>query len=387
MDIPNIEKRIKRKIKARRHSFYAVFPYEFQREILDEFKDYDVEIISVEKGGIEFLSSIQECMNMNLSSAALTRILLRVSTFRAILFSELKRSVSEIEWELYLDSTVPLSFKISCHASRLYHTDRIENEVRKGIEKRFSEVCSRKIEFPTEENNQTVFIRINENRVTVSLDSTGLPLYMRNIKTEISEAPLRENLAYLLLKKAGIDSYDTIVDPMSGTGTFSIESYLYKNHIFPGKYRNFAFEYWPVFSRPAFEFMKKSHAEAKADFLIYASDISEKNTESINRNFRKAEMDFIAEKKDFFSIKNNFPGRKVLLVLNPPYGKRLENRSGIPDFYKKIAVKIKEDFTSAGYIILCPEFVPCEQCGFDFDEIFVFSHGGIKINTIIKRQV
>src|SRR5690606_16484777 len=55
----------------------------------------------------------------------------------------------------------------------------------------------------------------------------GRPLHERGYRTESGEAPLREDLAALLLMLARYDSRrDVLVDPMAGSGTIVAEAAL-----------------------------------------------------------------------------------------------------------------------------------------------------------------
>ena len=74
-------------------------------------------------------------------------------------------------------------------------------------------------------------------------------LYKRGIKEKVVKAPLRETLAFAILTRLGLSANDTLVDPMCGSGTFSLEGAMMQSQLPPGVFRSFAFEAWPGFEK------------------------------------------------------------------------------------------------------------------------------------------
>jgi 23S rRNA G2445 N2-methylase RlmL len=64
-------------------------------------------------------------------------------------------------------------------------------------------------------------------RTTLSLDVAGRPLHERGYRTQGGDAPLREDLAALLVMLARFDARsEALIDPLSGSGTIAIEAAL-----------------------------------------------------------------------------------------------------------------------------------------------------------------
>ena len=92
-----------------------------------------------------------------------------------------------------------------------------------------------------------------DDEVTLSLDLSGELLHKRGDKIMTGLAPIRENLASLILQEFNqhiknlppdVQIQKTLIDPMSGSGTFLIEAhdqYLQK------KDRDYAFNHTPFF--------------------------------------------------------------------------------------------------------------------------------------------
>jgi len=67
--------------------------------------------------------------------------------------------------------------------------------------------------------------RMTDERLTISVDLAGRPMNQRGYRTSAGAAPLREDLAAILLMLARYDARkDVLIDPLAGTGTIAIEA-------------------------------------------------------------------------------------------------------------------------------------------------------------------
>lgn len=68
-------------------------------------------------------------------------------------------------------------------------------------------------------------VRLLEGQLLVSVDLAGRPMHQRGYRRVAGEAPLREDLAAVMLMLARYDARsDLLLDPMAGSGTIGIES-------------------------------------------------------------------------------------------------------------------------------------------------------------------
>ena len=85
-------------------------------------------------------------------------------------------------------------------------------------------------------------VHVYNDTITISLDSTGVPMSKRGYKLKQTIAPLNEVLAAGMLMLSGWNTEQPLLDPMCGSGTIPIEATLLALNIAPGSFRNFAFE-------------------------------------------------------------------------------------------------------------------------------------------------
>lgn len=168
-------------------------------------------------------------------------------------------------------------------------------------------------------------------RCELSVDLAGLPLHRRGYRLEGGEAPLRESRAAGLLRFAGYDGTQKLIDPFCGSGTIAIEAALMLAQRAPALGRpveDFAWYKILPAQRPVLEAaLRTARAEAPAVASleakhILACDLSEKVLNSARENAKRAG---VAALIDFRRADARELGvRESLIVTNPPYGERLE---------------------------------------------------------------
>ncbi len=415
-----LEKRIKRRITGRKHIFFAICAPGLEALCLREIKNLpmQLEMVSMTDGGVEFTGYIHDCYYANLFLRSPSRLLMRIAEFKAENFRTLEKKLNAIDWELFLKKENNIKCHVTCHHSRLYHKSAITGKTEKIITSYFEKYSAEKIHENTQSHNKkikridnsttgkinrpetdginkgladptnkrgSIFIRATDNRFVVSIDSSGDLLHKRGKKTCVGKAPVRENLAFALLDSAGYSGKEPLIDPMCGSGTFSLEAAMIMRNIPPGFFRNFAFQDWPCFSRKRWDYLKK---KAGSSILptpsapnIFASDIDP----DVIKNLKKTVMAYDLSssikihEKDFFNIiPENFTKEKGIVVLNPPYGKRMGYEKELSSFFLKTGSKLKKNFKGWKIIIILPKKKFARLFPFPV-ALKPFSHGGLRL--------
>jgi putative N6-adenine-specific DNA methylase len=386
MKLSSFEKRIKRRIIAREHDFFAVCSPGLKKICRDEMLALGLpeDSLRVIPGGIEFKSKPETCLLFNLHLRSPSRILMRISQFKADSFEKLEKKIQAIDWILYLPQNCSLKLNVTARKSRLYHSDAIVQRCEKIIQHQLSmDPGSRASSKP--KADQTIYVRAENNEFTISLDSTGDLLFKRGIKKNVHTAPLREIIASAMLFWAGFSQDDILIDPMCGSGTFSLEAAMMKTKMPPGFFRSFTFETWPGFAPKTYAYMKK---QARKTFLnfpakqIFASDIDKMATTALAQNISNPLFKSIIDirEQDFFSIDPSQISRakKGVVMLNPPYGKRLGEKTDTQSFYHEVGKKLTADFKGWRAGILLPSRKYPSYLGLKLELKPIF-HGGLDL--------
>ena len=390
-----------------------------------------------------------------------------------VILSEAHRAKSKNPVNSAVHQTI---IHVTCKHSRLYHSDAIAERLHKIIDGgslplapvspgNARTMVGKPVETsatPSPKGSapktppQNLYVTLIDDRCTIWLDLAGEELYKRGHERFVNEAPLKETIAAAMLFEAFDATAQatnnvtpdpvpgppyTLLDLMSGSGTFSLETAYIANKLIPGVCRDFALKHQPAFKEATWNYMIKGEtsderrerkysitlsetkepAESCKTFAtitkIITSDISERAVNIIKHNIESSPLASIApppinpQLKDFFSytakeISDACVDSSPILVLNPPYGKRLdfdapklytkigkkltELANGLVAFNKRLTVAIlapKDDTRDGGKYTCttnllreCPAISPEHNPS---AKIIETSHGGISLNAII----
>lgn len=385
-----LEKRIKRHIVGRPHELFAVTLPGHEQLCADELDALSdtLQVTQILNGGVSFSGRLTDVYLANLYVRTAGRVLMRLGRFMATNFSQLESRTRKIAWELYLPSGILPELSVTTHHSRLYHTQAVAERIHQGIANRWSEFGIPPS--PAAIKDQTVFVRVLDDGVTLSLDSSGAPLYRRGLKTHKAHAPLRETMAAAILMMAGFRPDRPLVDPMCGSGTFSLEAALMARNIPPGFSRDFGFMHWPSFRPRQWAHLKKiagQQIRRQAVPLIGASDSDASVCARLIKCLRRTDLKdaVTVSHKDFFSIQpEQTTAAPGLVVLNPPYGHRLLKQGDIEKRYKDICFKLKKDFKGWQVALLVPKAVSAKRLGLSLKPR-PMDHGGIQLTLLAGK--
>jgi putative N6-adenine-specific DNA methylase len=237
-------------------------------------------------------------------------------------------------------------------------------------------------------DSQKLYVRALDDHLFLSLDSSGDLLYKRGLKHDVGKAPIRETLAAAILKLAGYDGSQPLLDPMCGSGTFSLEAAMLAGNISPGFYRDFAFMQWPAFRDAQWRHLKQNAANniRRIDTrLIFASDRNSQQTTKLKKISDQFELSDViqVDNRDFFDLDPpDVGGKPGILVLNPPFGVRLNSNDEPETFYRDIINKLEKDFQHWQIAILVKDRSIVKRFPKKFKQYPLF-HGGIDLTLLI----
>lgn len=388
-----LEKRIKRRVIAREQEFFAVAPPGVESLTHRELTALGIgrSDPEIHTGGVTFFGPVHDGYKANLGLRTAARVLMRIAAFRAADFKTLERHWNDIPWELYLPPDSRPQLRVSCRKSRLYHSDAVAQRLQTALAQRFDTADltdHRPAAADPDSSPLRLFVRLLHDRCTVSLDSSGEALYRRGLKTQVTEAPLRENLAAAILLLAGYDGRQTLMDPMCGSGTFSIEAAMMAANIPAGWYRAFAFFTWPAFhlNYGRWAYLRR---QMQTEFRIpdrpqiFASDIDPEACGTLSANLSGIEPApaVAINVADFFSIRP--AGETGVVVLNPPYGRRID-AGRQSRLYREIGEKLQKDFRNWTAAVVIPSRQLLPQISFAA-RMHPLVHGGLRVWVAIGR--
>jgi putative N6-adenine-specific DNA methylase len=373
------EKRLKRQVIGKPHRFLAIAPLGFEQTLARELEYCHPQVVG--DGKVEFTAKITEAWKAVAYTRVANRIMMHVADFKAENFRDLEKKASEIPWELNLPAgpVTPdtVSIHVTCKHSRLYHSDavaeRLYNVIAESLQNCHSGAEGDRAQ--AEDLSQNLYVTLIDDRCTLWLDLAGEELYKRGHERFVNDAPLKETIAAGMILEAistlriihhqsSIINYPlsiTLIDPMAGSGTFSLEATYMASGLIPGKCRDFALKHQPAFKPATWKHIVSSMDSLAPTGLrnddtnaqecplanILTSDISERAVNIIRHNVERSPgVQVNPQVRDFFTytakeIADASPeGSAPVIVLNPPYGKRLDFDA--PALYTRIGRKLAE---------------------------------------------
>lgn len=311
----------------------------------DELISLGAENVEMGRRMVSFEGDLAMMYKANLCCRTALRILKPIEKFTAHDPEELYDVVREIEWDKYMGLKTTFSIDSTVNSDEFSHSKFVTYRVKDGIVDYFREKYGERPSVRVSGADMVLNVHIFENRVTISLDSSGEPLSKRGYRVEQTAAPINEVLAAGIIMKTGWRGDCNFADPMCGSGTFLIEAALIAANINPGIFRQqFAFEKWPDFDKELFEDIYNDDSqEREFAYKIYGGDIDAEAIAIARKNIKEAKVEDMIElewKPLAEWTENAEPG---VLVTNPPYGERLKPED-MAALYKNIGFTLKNYF-------------------------------------------
>jgi putative N6-adenine-specific DNA methylase len=297
----------------------------------------DVRLLE-QRGGVSVRGDEVTAMRLNLECRLAQRVLwpLAHGPYRHELeLYELARTVDWTAWitprqTLRVDTTATRSPLKSLNFATLRIKDAVCDVVREASGERPS-VDTRHPDLP-------LALHLTATHATLYADTSGEALFKRGWRdagAQKGEAPLKETLAAAMLAAAGWRGRaedGPLLDPCCGAGTIAIEAAQIACGIAPGLNRRFAFERMTPW-RPHLPAWRETVAAARARVHpsavpIFAGDVSFRMTDFAARNAERAgltgPLKGTIEFKTADALQRMPPAPTGTMVLNPPYGERIE---------------------------------------------------------------
>ena len=291
--------------------------------------------------GIYFNATPEVLYTINFQSRLIHRVLAPLMLFDCHSDRYLYKVSSRIEWKDFFDSSQTFAVSATVSHSAIKHSKFAALRLKDAIVDYFR---SRNGERPSvNRRNPDLWINlhIENNKATVSLDTSGGSLHKRGYRKETVLAPMIETLAAAIIKYSGWDGSVPLYDPFCGAGTLLCEGYMLASRTPAAIMRaNFGFQRLPDFDPLLWNRVRQKGVQKKIRLLkntIVGSDLCLKAVKSATHNCSMVDEENVIniEQKDVFDI----PGIEgKTIVCNPPYGIRTGKNEDLGHFIKDLAI-------------------------------------------------
>ncbi len=340
----------------------ATAAFGIEAVVAREIKELGYENVVVENGRVTFTGNEEAICRSNLWLRCADRLYLKVGEFTATTFEELFQQVKALSWENYLpiDANFPVNAKSV--KSKLFSLSDIQAISKKAVVESMKETYMQDW-FEETGSKYPIMVSILKDKVTVSIDTSGVGLHKRGYREVGSEAPLKETLAAAMIKISRWRPDRALIDPFCGSGTIPIEAALIGRNIAPGLNRGFISEEWDMIPKELWKKVKKEAYEAidhDIELNISGYDIDGRVTNIAMNNAIEAGVDdcihFQRRSVNELSSKKKYG----YIVCNPPYGERLSEKKEVENLYKEMGRVFTNLDTWSYYVITSHE--EFQQC-------------------------
>ncbi len=334
---------------------FVTVPRGMELLLAEEAKLLGAQAVTPTRAGVSIEGDLGVAYRLCLWSRVASRVLLFLHAFTADDPDALYAGVQAVDWREHMDKQGTLAVDFNATESRNKHTQYGALKVKDAIVDQFRDRTGERPSVDLEQPALRVNVNVHKNLARLSLDLSGQSLHRRGYRDSPVLAPLKENLAAAILLQCDwpvrAAAGASLVDPMCGSGTLPIEAAWMAGDVAPGLLRSyFGFLGWrghdvQLWQATLAEAEERRAAGAERRWTVTGYDVDRTAVRAALANIARAGLAgrIHIERKELNGIQasGKVPG---LVVVNPPYGERLDAESSLPKLYSDIGAVCKRYF-------------------------------------------
>jgi putative N6-adenine-specific DNA methylase len=279
------------------------------------------------RGGVLVAAGWPEVMKLNLHSRLAQRVLVQLAHQPYRAEQDLYEAAAGVPWEEWFGTRDSFKIELTAHQSPLKSLNFAALRIKDAVADRFRDRSGARPDVDTQRPVARIFGHLAADALTLYIDTSGEPLFKRGWREDKGEAPLKETLAAAMLAASGWDATVPLYDPCCGSGTIAIEAAQIACNIAPGLLRRFGFERLKPHSASDWNALKaEAQAARRAPTApVFGSDVAFRMVDFAQRNAERAGVADAVQLRGGDALQRMPPSEMPgLLLLNPPYGERIE---------------------------------------------------------------
>lgn len=346
--------------------------------LADELRALGAEDVAEGNRVVYFKGDKEMLYRANFACRTAVRVLKPFLTLNSSSADDLYEQLKSFDWEQLMTVDTTFAIDSTVYSEQFNNSRFVIYRVKDAIADYFNDKYGKRPSIRLSNPDIRFDVHISGREVTLSLDSSGEPLFKRGWREAQTDAPINEVLAAGIILLSGWDGKTDFIDPMCGSGTFLIEAALIAANIAPGVYRDhYAFQQWPDYDADLFDQIYNDDSkEREFTHKIYGSDIEGKAIAIARTNIKSAGLNkyIEVERRDINDI-NEVPAGGTL-ISNPPYGERL-NPEDIESLYQDMGYKFKHTFQGYNVWLICYDNELSYKIGLKPSVRYKLNNGGL----------
>ncbi len=328
-------------------AFFAPCPRGLEAVLCEELAGLGAQAVTSTPGGAAFTGPFELCYRINLDSRIASRVLWRLFHGAYRNEQDIYAAATSLPWGQWFSAKRTIKVKVSARDCPLKSLDFVTLRIKDAVCDAFSATSGARPSVDTRQPDIRIDAFLDQDSLTLYLDTSGEALFKRGYRRAGGDAPLRENLAAGILRLSGWDGTQPLLDPMCGSGTFLIEAAQVARRIAPGLGRHFAFEKYNAFDQKAWRDLcdvSATQQQAQAPLALFGSDRSDAALRTAQANLKAAGVADVVTLQQFDVLDLTPPAAEGVLITNPPYGVRTGEQADLTKFYPRLGDVLKQRF-------------------------------------------
>ena len=395
--------------------YFASCPRGLEETLLKEAQKYNFEHVETTRGGLGFKATVADALSFLFESRIASRVYREIGSFQFSREKDIYQAAKEIPWTkiMNLEQTLKVSCVISREVrNRFKNSHHLSLVLKDAIVDKFKENAGKRPDVALHGEDYSFLMRIEPDpkkglKGIVMLDLCGYSLHQRGYRKPGHEAPIKENLAAGLLMNTNWNLKDPVYDIFCGSGTFLIEAALMAYGVTPTylklkqvvqDHKTFSFQAHKWFQRDedahiifrnlVTELITKSEQGMKAfkEVSFVGSDKDRRVFMMLEHSWKVLRLPKSALKTFHSNALSVYPQKdhtKGLLITNPPYGVRLEEKSEeLENLYHEFGENLKKNWKGYDCFVINEDAELRKKISLRTESRFTFWNGPLECRLL-----
>jgi len=318
--------------------------YGFEQVLQEELAELGYNDSKKLNRAVQINGSWRDVYFLNIHLRCALSVLVEVKKFKIRTEDDLYTQCMKIDWTQYFDVRKTFAVKGAVFSDFFKHSQYPFLLVKDSIVDTFRKKINDRPDVNVKKPQVTFDVYINNREVTISLNTSGAPLFQRGYRDETGVAPMNEVAAAGLIRMTGWDKKSAFIDPFCGSGTFLIEAALMAAGLPATLERHhYAFKNFANFDEKVWDEIQDAIPKRITELpcLIVGSDKNAEMVMKARRNLRRLPIGrFVKVNPDSFQ-ETKRPAEFGVMISNPPYGERMGD--DIEELYEELGDWMKTE--------------------------------------------
>lgn len=337
---------------------------------------------TVSRGGVTGVVSLLQLYSLNLSLRTAQRVLLRLTEGWAGTEEALFNLLAKHPWELQFGFAPTFRLHATARSAALQPGDQLTKLITDAIARRYEELGH---PAPQVGNaGPEIYVRLFRNRCQVSMNTSGMHLHIRGVRTHTSAAPLRETLAAALVMTLERQPA-LLIDPFCGGGTILLEAATIGQPA--GRGFGFLDAAWHQPGRFREAQRQRDVPPTLANTTFYGSDLDPRVIAAARHNLGNLATVQAgdATELDINALAQQHGAKTVAIVTNLPYGKRVGDTASAEELAHAFVQQLRTAPPGTELVVLTAHPAAFSVAGIEVITVQDVENGGLTVQLVHAR--